>query len=258
MTGTTADALPRVGLTTYREPATWGVWSEPADVLHASYARSVEIAGGVPLLLPPVGRRTDDAARAALDGLHGLILTGGADIDPGRYGADRDARTGDARPDRDGWEAALVHAALDRGMPTLGICRGMQVVAVALGGRLVQHLPDTVGDESHCPTVGVHGRHDVVIAPGTRLGDLLGGRVAVATYHHQAVDRLPDSLVATGWADDGTIEAVEHSATSSAANWLVGVQWHPEVADGADLFRGFVDACRSRRDAAVPGERGAR
>src|SRR5256885_13012960 len=142
---------PRVGPTTYREPATWGVWSEPADVLPASYARSVEAAGGVPLLLPPLTPATDAAAGVALDGLHGLILTGGADIDPSWYGADRHPRTGEARLDRDGWETALVRAAVSRGLPTLGICRGMQIVAVALGGTLVQHLPEVVGDDTHCP-----------------------------------------------------------------------------------------------------------
>jgi putative glutamine amidotransferase len=245
---------PRIGVTTYREPATWGVWSEPADVLHASYARSVEAAGGLPMLLPPITVNTDEAAAVALDGLHGLILTGGADIDPGRYGADRDERTGEPRPDRDAWESALVHAAVSRGLPTLGICRGMQMVAVALGGRLVQHLPDVVGDASHCPTIGRHGRHDVSLAAGSRIAELLGSRVAVATYHHQAVDALPAGLVPTGWAEDGTIEAFEHSTTS----WLVGVQWHPEVADGAELFSGFVDVCRSWRDAPLARPGGTR
>jgi len=243
---------PRIGLTTYREPATWGVWSEPADVLHASYARSVEAAGGLPVLLPPITVNIDDAAAVAIEGLHGLILTGGADIDPSRYGDDRHPRSGEARTDRDGWESALVHAAVGRDLPSLGICRGMQMVAVALGGRLVQHLPEVVGDDSHCPTVGRHGRHDVNLAASSRIGNLLGSRVAVATYHHQAVDLLPDGLVPTGWAEDGTIEAFESTATG----WLVGVQWHPEVADGAELFRGFVEVCRSWRDAAPRPERG--
>jgi putative glutamine amidotransferase len=244
---------PRVGLTTYREPATWGVWSESADVLHASYSRAVEAVGGLPVLLPPITVNVEDAAAVAVDGLHGLILTGGADIDPGRYGDDRHSRSGEARPDRDGWESALVHAAVNRGLPTLGICRGMQMVAVALGGRLVQHLPDVVGDDSHCPTVGRHGRHDVNLATGSRIGNLLGSRVAVATYHHQAVDVLPNGLVPTGWAEDGTIEAFE----SVTKTWLVGVQWHPEVANGAELFGGFVDVCRSWRDFALTPERGA-
>jgi putative glutamine amidotransferase len=129
----------------------------------------------------------------------------------------------------------------------------MQLVAVALGGRLVQHLPDVVGDDSHCPTVGRHGRHDVNLAAGSRIADLLGPRLAVATYHHQAVDVLPDDLVPTGWAEDGTIEAFENVTTA----WLVGVQWHPEVADGAELFNGFVDVCRSWRDAPSTPERRA-
>jgi putative glutamine amidotransferase len=244
---------PRIGLTTYREHASWGVWSEPADVLPASYARSVAAAGGLPVLLPPIDVGTAAAAAVAVDGLHGLILTGGADIDPSRYGADRNEHTGEPRPDRDGWESALVHAALGRDLPTLGICRGMQMVAVALGGRLLQHLPDVVGDASHCPKVGEHGRHDVTLAAGSRIAKLVGSRVSVATYHHQAVDVLPTGLVPTGWAEDGTLEAFENVSTS----WLVGVQWHPEVADGAELFRGFVEVCSSWRDAAAAPEQGA-
>jgi putative glutamine amidotransferase len=232
---------PRVGLTTYRERASWGVWDETADLLPTSYADAVAAAGGAPLLLPPA---TPAAATSALEGLHGLVLTGGADVDPDRYGATTDDRTGPVRPDRDEWELALVAAAIQRDVPLLGVCRGMQVLAVALGGTLVQHLPEVVGNESHRPTVGVHGRHAVRLAAGSRLAALLGERTEVATYHHQAVDRLPDSVRATGWADDGTVEAFE----LHAAGWGIGVQWHPEVHDGAALFRAFVQACASWRD----------
>jgi putative glutamine amidotransferase len=233
---------PRVGLTTYREQASWGVWAEPADLLPTSYADAVAGAGGAPLLLPPTG---PTAAESAVAGLHGLVLSGGADVDPLQYGATPDERTGPVRPDRDAWELALVAAALRRDLPVLGVCRGMQILAVALGGTLVQHLPEAGGDESHRPTAGVHGRHDVRLAAGSRIAGLLGDRTEVATYHHQAVDRLPDSVDATGWADDGTVEAFE----VRAAGWAIGVQWHPEVHDGAALFRAFVDACASWRDA---------
>jgi putative glutamine amidotransferase len=233
---------PRVGLTTYREQASWGVWAEPADLLPTSYADAVAAAGGAPLLLPPA---STTAAESAVDGLHGLVLSGGADVDPLQYGAPPDERTGPVRPDRDAWELALVAAALRRDLPVLGVCRGMQVLAVALGGTLVQHLPEVVGDESHRPSVGVHGRHDVRLAAGSRIAGLLGERTEVATYHHQAVDHLPDSVDATGWADDGTVEAFE----VRAAGWAVGVQWHPEVHDGAALFQAFVEACAMWRDA---------
>jgi gamma-glutamyl-gamma-aminobutyrate hydrolase PuuD len=235
---------PRIGLTSYRERAAWGVWDEPADLLPSSYGDAVAAAGGVPLLLPPTGNPgaepdvVEAAAESVLDGLHGLVLSGGADIEPARYGATPDGGTGPVRPDRDAWELALVTAALRRDVPVLGVCRGMQLMAVALGGTLVQHLPDVVGNESHRPTVGAHARHDVRLAPGSRIAGLLGPHAQVATYHHQSVDHLPATAVATGWADDGTVEAFE----VRDATWALGVQWHPEVHDGAVLFRAFVDA----------------
>jgi putative glutamine amidotransferase len=232
--------LPRIGLTTYRENAAWGVWHEPADLLPVSYAAGIASAGGLPMLLPPLA--PDPAVvDGVLAGVHGLLLTGGADIDPVEYGAERDPSTGPARPDRDAWELALARAAELRGMPLLGVCRGMQVLAVAHGSQLVQHLPDAVGDGAHCPTVGVHGRHDVRVAPGSRLAGIVGERIEVATYHHQGVARVCGPLVATAWTDDGTIEALERTD----AAWTLGVQWHPEVVGGEELFEAFVAACRA-------------
>jgi putative glutamine amidotransferase len=235
---------PRVGLTTYREAASWGVWNEPADLLPASYADEVDAAGAVAVLLPPSAQDVQRAAEAVLDGLHGLVLAGGADVDPARYGAQRDRHTGAARADRDGWEFVLAQLAVRRGLPLLAICRGMQVLNVALSGDLAQHLPDLVGHDGHCPTVGAHGRHDVRLAPASRIGALLGQQASVATYHHQGVLRLGDGLAATGWAADGAVEAVELPGGA----WVVGVQWHPEVHDGAALFAGFVAACAAYRD----------
>ncbi len=240
MPSNAADAgPPRIGLTTYREPAQWGVWDEPADLLPASYAAGIRAADAVAVLLPP-----DEPGRAdaALDAVHGLLLAGGADVDPARYGADRDIATGPARPDRDGWELALTRAALAREVPVLAVCRGMQVLNVALGGTLRQHLPDAVGTELHCPTVGEHGRHEVRFADGSTLAAVFGPQAQVATYHHQAVERLGDHLVPTGWASDGVVEAVE----LPGADWVIGVQWHPEALAGAPLFEAFVAACRER------------
>lgn len=242
------DGRPvRIGLTTYREPAAWGVWNEPADLLPVTYADAVHKAGGMPLLLPPLAgtsgaRLTSTAAlvESALDAVDGLLLAGGADIDPARYGALRHPSTGGARPDRDDWEIALARAAMQRAMPVLGVCRGMQVLAVALGGTLLQHLPDATGTEEHCAVVGVHSRHLVRVSPGSRLGEVVAPQVEVASYHHQAVDRLPAPLVATAWADDGTIEACE----ADDGSWIVGVQWHPEVYDEAGVVATFVAACR--------------
>jgi putative glutamine amidotransferase len=235
--------MPRIGLTTYRERAAWGVWDEAADLLPTSYADAILVAGGVPMLLPPAAADgpLDAAAESVLDGVDGLVLSGGADVDPGRYDADRDEHTGPERDDRDSWEIALVTAALQRDLPLLGVCRGMQVLAVALGATLIQHLPDAVGNTAHQPTVGVHGRHAVRLAEGSRTAGILGTTAEVATYHHQAVDRFPaDDIVATGWAADGTIEAFELPDYT----WAIGVQWHPEVHDGLPLFTAFVDACR--------------
>lgn len=234
------DFVPRIGLSCYREPARWGVWDEPADLLPASYARAVSDAGGAPLLLPPGEPAT---VTAVLDGLHGLLIAGGADVDPDRYGQPRGEHTDQPRTDRDGWELALLAGALARRLPVLAICRGLQVLNVALGGDLVQHLPDQLGSNLHCPVVGVHGRHPVALAPGTRLAALLGEQPVVASYHHQAIDRLAPPLTATGWASDGTVEAVE----LADAGWVIGVQWHPEVFDGQPLFAAFVRAAAEHR-----------
>jgi len=164
-------SMVRVGLTSYREPAEWGVWSEPADLLPASYADAVAAAGAVPLLLPPSVGPADleAAAEAAVDGLDGLVLSGGPDVDPARYAAVPDPHTGAPREQRDAWEIALTMAARHRDLPLLGVCRGMQVLAVALGGTLHQHLPDTVGSEAHSPT----GRR-----PRSPSGEFLAGQPA--------------------------------------------------------------------------------
>jgi putative glutamine amidotransferase len=231
----------RIGLTIYREVAQWGVWHESADLLPASYSFAVQEAGGVALLLAAPRGDYDGIAARVLDGLDGLLLAGGSDVDPGCYGDPRLAATGPADHERDSWEIALTKQALSRNLPVLGVCRGIQVLNTALGGSLVQHVPDLVGSDLHCPVVGVHGRHDVRLEHGSRLGQLLGERTSVATYHHQAVDQLGVGLRATAWADDGLIEGVE----TAGPDWTVGVQWHPEVHDGAPLFAGFVAACES-------------
>jgi gamma-glutamyl-gamma-aminobutyrate hydrolase PuuD len=237
-------APPLVGLTTYREQASWGVWSMPADLLPADYADGVRAAGGVPLLLPP---SDPDVASPALDAVHGLLVAGGPDVDPARYGAARNAATGPPRHGRDAWELALVRAAIERDLPVLAVCRGMQVLNVALGGDLRQHLPDDVGTDLHCPTVGVHGRHGVALAAGSTLHSVLGDDTEVATYHHQGLGRLGAGLTATGWADDGVVEGVELAGRS----WVLGVQWHPEAFAGEPMFAAFVAACLAYRITAV-------
>jgi putative glutamine amidotransferase len=235
---------PRIGITTYREQARWGLWDTAADVLFTLYADAVVQAGGLPLLLPPVDAALAGAAVAAVDG---VLLSGGADVDPGCYGAPRSPHTGPAQPHRDHWELALTRAALEQRRPVLGVCRGMQVLDVALGGTLEQHLPDVVGHTGHGPVPGQFARHDVRFAPESRLRALLGERIVIATHHHQAVRTLGAGLVATGWADDGTIEAIE----LADADWVVGVQWHPEAYEGAALFAGFTVACANAAPASA-------
>jgi len=224
---------PVIGITTYVEQARWGVWDVPAAILPFRYVERVEAAGGTAVLLPPSA--ASDAA--VLDRLDAVVLAGGADLDPALYGEEPHAATTGLRPERDAAEVPLVRAALDRDLPTLGICRGMQLMSVVCGGSLVQHLPDVVGHEGHRPAAGVYGLHDVRLAPGSRAAAILGERVSVPSYHHQGL-ASPGSLTVTGWADDGTPEAVEHPDRRFA----LGVLWHPEAGDDLRLFTALVVA----------------
>ncbi len=228
---------PLIGLSTYREQARWGVWDQPADLLPSQYAEAVERAGGVPVLLPA---QEEASAAYVVDRLDALVVTGGADVAPGRYGAEPHPRTAAWREDRDAWELALLAAADARGLPVLGICRGMQVMAVQQGGSLVQHLPDTTGDDSHSPGGDEFGNVEVATRSGTRLRALVGDRVSVSCHHHQGVAEHP-GYVATAYADDGTLEAME----APGERFVVAVQWHPETRADAGLFAGLVAAATS-------------
>jgi gamma-glutamyl-gamma-aminobutyrate hydrolase PuuD len=225
---------PLVGVTTYGERATWGIWDADAVVLHRSYADMVVAAGGVPVLLPPLA-----AAADAVDRLDAVVLAGGADLDPSHYGAAPHPRTGAPRPERDAAEIAVLRRALDLGIPVLGVCRGMQVLNVALGGTLTQHVPDAVGHDGHNPSPGVFGTVEVTLDPDSRVGRALGPTMEVRCHHHQAVDRVADGLVVTGRAADGTVEAVERPGRA----FVVGVQWHPEQQSAdARVFAALVRA----------------
>ncbi|HEX6149725.1 MAG TPA: gamma-glutamyl-gamma-aminobutyrate hydrolase family protein [Nocardioides sp.] len=227
---------PVIGLTTYREQAAWGVWQQRADVLQAEYADTVVAAGGVPLLLPPA---TDDAAAAAavVARLDGLVVSGGADVDPSRYGEEPHDRTAGWRPDRDAWELALLDAADAARLPVLGVCRGMQLMAVHAGGALDQHTPELVGHEQHSPGGDEFGDTRVSIEPGSRLASLIGPEVEVACHHHQSVREAP-GFTFTARAEDGTAEAME----AAGDTFRVGVQWHPEMRTELALVRGLVRA----------------
>ena len=226
---------PLIGLTTYREDAAWGVWHQRADVLPTQYAAAVEATGGVPVLLPPVEQV--GAAETVVARLDGLVISGGADVDPSRYEARPHPRTAGCRPDRDAWEVALLDAAQAAGLPVLGVCRGMQVMAVHAGGTLVQHVPDVVGHEEHSPGGDRFGGVRVRTAPGSRLAALVGGTVTVNCHHHQAVASHP-GFEAAAHAADGTLEAME----TPGDRFCVGVQWHPETAADVGLLAGLVRA----------------
>ena len=217
---------PLIGVCAAVEKATFGVWrDEPATLLPLSYARAIHGAGGMMAMLPPDRRATEDPAEL-LDRLDALVLGGGADIDAETQGVEAHPETVGTNPDRDNFEIALARAALERGVPLLGVCRGMQILNVACGGTLDQHLPERLGHERHRPMPGTWAEHDVRIEPGSLAARAAGTeQLTVKSHHHQGVDVVPDSLAATAWAtDDETVEAIE----SADGQFALGVLWHPE------------------------------
>ena len=229
--------MPVIGLSCYLEPARWGAWELPAALIPQWYTDLFQTAGATVVLLPP-GQGPD-----ALDRLDGLAMAGGADIDATRYGAEPHATADVPRETRDASELSLYRRARERDLPVLGICRGLQVMAVAHGGTLIQNLPD-VSDLVHRERPGQFVEHEAQFVPGTLAASIYGtDPVVVNSSHHQAVDS-PGSLVVSGLAPDGTIEACE----DPDAAFCLGVQWHPEHPDrrAADLplVRAFLDACR--------------
>jgi putative glutamine amidotransferase len=236
-------ARPVIGITAYAEPSVrWGVWDVPAAVIPMAYVRMVEAAGGRALLVPP----SEEAIDETLDALDGVLFSGGSDIDPSEYGHELHPETNGTRPERDRGELALLRAALERDMPVLAVCRGSQVLNVARGGDLVQHLPDVVGNEKHKHTPGVFADHEVDVKEGTRLGSLLGGRAPVKSHHHQGFGRVGDGLRVAAHAEDGTIEAVE----DPGRRFALGVLWHPEAGEDRRLFEELVREAAEYRESA--------
>jgi len=241
------SSRPIIGITSYAQPAKWGAWELPAALVPLMYVESVERAGGRPLLVPPSEHGIDET----LDVLDGVIFSGGIDIDPSRYGADRHPATDPAQEHRDAGELALLDAALERDVPTLAICRGFQLLNVLRGGDLVQHLPETVGHDRHRETPGVFSQHPVDVKEGTRLAAILGARhESVRSSHHQGVGTVGEGLVESAWAEDGSLEGLE----DPSKRFAVGVLWHPEMEeDDKRLFEALVAEARAYRAERLAG-----
>jgi gamma-glutamyl-gamma-aminobutyrate hydrolase PuuD len=232
---------PVIGITSYAQDARWGVWHVPAALVPLTYVDAIEKAGGRAVVIPPA----EEDVEQTLDLLDGIVFSGGADVDPAQYGADAHPETDAPQARRDAGELALLQAALDRDLPTLAICRGFQLLNVARGGDLVQHLPEAIGSDIHKQVPGEFAVHPVEIKEGSRLETIVGVTSDVASHHHQALGTLGDGLVECAWASDGTLEAVE----DPSKRFAVGVQWHPEAGEDAALFEALVEQARAYRSA---------
>ena len=234
--------VPLIGLTSYAENARWAVWEGKAAVVGWLYVDAIHRAGGRTVLIPPADHGLDET----LDAIDGLMLAGGNDLDPAVYGADPHPETQSPQLERDRGEFALVSGAFARDMPMLAICRGMQVMNVARGGDLIQHLPEHLDSTAHREVVGVFSDHSVTIAPDSLLAEILGPAAApVRSHHHQAAARVGAGLCAVAWSDDGTVEALE----DPSRRFALGVQWHPEEGPDLSLFTALVDAAADYRAA---------
>jgi putative glutamine amidotransferase len=234
-------ATPNIGVTCNLEVVKYGIWTEPAAMVPLTYVRAIARAGGRPLLIAPTPADLEDPAEL-LDMLDGVLVTGGADLDPATYDEEPHEQTDAAPRDRDDFELLLVRAAAERDLPCLGICRGMQVVNVAYGGALEQHLPDRLADDIHRGDGAAFADHHVDVDPESLAAIAAGAtHVAVKSYHHQGVARIGDGLTPTARAaTDGTVEAVE----DATRRFMLGVLWHPEEDEADRLIGAFVRECR--------------
>ncbi len=231
---------PLIGITSYAQPARWGAWDLPAALVPLCYVESVERAGGRALVVPPSTEAVDET----LDVLDGIVFSGGIDVDPRRYGAERHPATDPAQERRDAGELALLARALDRDLPILAICRGFQLLNVLRGGDLIQHLPEQLGHEHHRETLGVFSEHPVEVKEGTRLASIIGARHdGVKSSHHQGVGHVGEGLIETAWAEDGSLEGLE----DPSKRFAVGVLWHPEMEEDKRLFETLVEEAHRYR-----------
>lgn len=235
-----------VGICAAIEQARWGAWDEPVALVPRSYATAVQNAGAIAFVLPP-----DDAAAespgALLDRIDALILAGGSDVDPASYGARPHPETKGERAERDRFELALTHGALERGMPVLGICRGMQVLNVAAGGTIEQHLPERLGHSEHRHTPGTFSDHEVALEAGSLAARATGAeRSAVKSHHHQGAGELGEGVEVTGWSDDG--DRVAEAIELPACDYALGVLWHPEADERSRVVESLVKAAAARKN----------
>jgi putative glutamine amidotransferase len=244
------DRRPVIGICTALTRAQWGVWDRRAALLPVSYIAAIQRADGLALMIPP-DDRLEQSPDEALDVIDGLILAGGDDIDPASYGADRHAQTKHTVPERDRAELALARRAIDRDMPVLGICRGMQVMNVAFGGTLSQHLPDEVGHERHRPHPGSFdgSDHDVRLAEGS-LAALAAGETIHNTksHHHQGLEAVGERFQVTGLS---MIDDVPEAIEAPDRRFVLGVQWHPEADEESRVIGALVEQARAYRDTRV-------
>jgi putative glutamine amidotransferase len=229
---------PVIGLTTYAEETRFGLQDTFAAVLPLAYVHAVHVSGGRAVLITP-----DDPDVDILDRIDGIVFAGGSDVDPSLYG-EHPHPTTHVKPERDEAEMLLLRAALERDLPMLGVCRGLQLMVVAYGGRLYQHLPEVLGHTGHRPTSGPKfGEHPVRLVAGTLCHKILGDEVLVNSFHHQGIAD-PGRLTPAGWCpDDDLLEAAEDPTRSFA----IGVQWHPEDTSDFRVFQALVETANARR-----------
>jgi putative glutamine amidotransferase len=242
---------PVIGMCAALERARWSVWDLQAMLLPSNYIEAIQRAGGLALMLPVDPLLAEDPSEA-LDLIDGLVLAGGADIDPGSYGEPAHAQTIDTVPLRDAFEISLTRAAIERDLPVLGICRGMQLINIARGGTLRQHLPDLFGHQEHRRVIGSFdgSDHDVLLSAGSLAASVAGELIhATKSHHHQGVDRLGEGLKVSGVC---TLDDLPEAIELPGARFVLGVQWHPEADPASKVIGAFVSEASARAPTHAP------